>query len=103
MIKFIPGWISCFRDLMDGFREEKEMKKLYKKPVLYVERFTVDKNFAFACGDDSGEYHFGDMSSCSFINFFLEGNGACEDAIPQDKLEVDCYNGLFNVYNVFAS
>lgn len=87
---------------MDGFREEKEMKKLYKKPVLYVERFTVDKNFASACGDTSGEYHFGNMDTCSYgdIGFFLN-SGICAEKISKDEFEAGCYNGLYT--SAFAS
>ncbi len=88
---------------MDGFREEKEMKKLYKKPVLYVEKFTVDENFAKNCGDTSGSYGFGDAYSCNYLNFFLDSNGACEDPITKDQLESDCYDGYFTNMPVFAS
>lgn len=102
MTKFIPGWISCFRDLMDGFREEKEMKKLYKKPVLYVERFTVDKNFASACGDNNGSYNFGTMNTCRYgdIGYFLN-SGICAEVITEDVFEAMCYNGEFT--SAFAS
>ena len=87
---------------MDGFREEKEMKKLYKKPVLYVERFNVDKNFAFACDDDSGEYHFGNMDTCSYtdMGYFLN-SGICAEVITEDVFEALCYDGGFT--RAFAS
>lgn len=87
---------------MDGFREEKEMKKLYKKPVLYVERFTVDENFAKNCGADEGSYGFGDAYSCIYLTYFLDSNVACEDTITEDQLGTECYDGNFNI-QVFAS
>lgn len=78
------------------------MKKLYKKPVLYVERFTVDKNFAYACGDNNEVYYFGDMDTCSYgnIGYFLN-DVICATVIPKNVFEDECYNGGFS--KAFAS
>lgn len=78
------------------------MKKLYKKPVLYVERFTVDKNFASACSDNSGSYHFESMNACSYgnIGYFLNSK-FCAEVITKNDLEDMCYNGEFT--SAFAS
>lgn len=87
---------------MDGFREEKEMKKVYKKPVLYVEKFTVDKNFANTCGAEPGTSRFGSPSTCSYSNLFLV-EGICDVQIPEDALVAeDCY-GYFKTEQPFAS
>lgn len=87
---------------MDGFREEKEMKKVYKKPVLYVEKFTVDKNFAYSCGAEPGTSSFGSPSTCAYDNLFAIEN-VCTLLIPEGtKVDEDCY-GYFNNVQPFSS
>ena len=77
---------------MDGFREEEEMKKVYKKPVLYVEKLAVDKNFARSCsGAEPGSYTFGDENTCTWEAFFShDGCGLKPETAP---VEGWCYNG----------
>lgn len=83
---------------MDGFREEKEMKKLYKKPVLYMEKFAVDKNFASGCAAGS-EYTFGSEYTCSWNGFFHSSCGLDPSTLtPGDN----CY-GFFGQGSPFAS
>lgn len=88
---------------MDGFREEKEMKKVYKKPVLYIEKFTVDKNFANSCGAEPGTSEFGSEFTCSWNAFFHDGVLSCELDPKDQETEADCYNGLWNSASPFAS
>lgn len=75
------------------------MKKLYKKPVLYMEKFAVDKNFASACSAGA-EYTFGSEYSCSWNEFFHSScNLDPENCGPEDN----CYNGAFGEGSPFAS
>lgn len=78
---------------MDGFREEREMKKVYKKPVLYVEKFAVDKNFASGCGAEPGTSYFGSESTCSWNGFFHEGILYCDIDPEEQGIVAWCYNG----------
>lgn len=75
------------------------MKKLYKKPVLYMEKFAVDKNFASGCSAGA-EYTFGSEYSCSWNEFF---HSSCNLDLDNCRPEDNCYNGAFGQGSPFAS
>ena len=66
------------------------MKKVYKKPVLYIEKFTVDKNFANSCGAEPGTSEFGSEFTCSWNAFFHDGVLSCELDPKDQGTEADC-------------
>lgn len=79
------------------------MKKVYQKPALYIEEFTVDKSFAMSCGAEPGTSEFGSPDYCSYANIFLVSKDFCEIKIPEDfPTQQGCYN-LLTSYSPFAS
>lgn len=75
------------------------MKKVYKKPMIYIEKFSVDKNFAHLCTD--AEYgDFQNQYTCEYMGFFYSH---CGDGLSEGNLEEWCYNGGSFNSSIFAS
>lgn len=82
------------------------MKKIYKKPLVYIEKFSVDKNFARYCGAAPGSSNHWNETTCSFGDFgvFIDGDycdfptGDLDDNVTIDGA---CYNNA--VMNAFSS
>ena len=83
------------------------MKRVYEKPVLYIERFTLTQSIAHNCGDnlDFGMGTLKTKESCGWdvggVVIFVEGNENC--IFPTEYLEGVCYNAPDGGYNVFNS
>lgn len=86
------------------------MKKIYKKPNISIELFSLTQNIARNCGvphvgNDYGVHQFGDENSCCWYDYvdriwFIE-NSIC-DVSPEDSSLI-CYNNPNNDTVVFAS
>lgn len=88
------------------------MKKVYKKPMIAIEHFTLNQNIAVSCGykdeDYMGHPTHADKSSCGwddgFGEIFWTTKGPCSDSYSPD-LEIGevCYNAPAGVATIFAS
>lgn len=88
------------------------MKKVYKKPMIAMEYFTLNQNIAVSCGYNDENY-FGhptqaDKTNCGwddgFGEIFWVTVGPCSDNYSPD-LEIGevCYNAPAGVATIFAS
>lgn len=80
------------------------MKKIYKKPLVYIEKFSVDKNFAYFCGATPGTANHWSKETCSFgtTGVFLSNCNIDAGALDENvTIEGLCYNNA--VVNAFSS
>ena len=83
------------------------MKRVYEKPVLYIERFTLSQTIAHNCGENL-VFSMGTektKESCGWdaggVIIFMEGNPGC--LLPTEEFAGICYNAPAGGYNVFNS
>ena len=88
------------------------MKKVYIKPKLYAETFSLAEHIAGVCVIDKDNGIYATFSadnartggSCTFVdsNIAVFANGYCLDTL-EELGEVDCYNAFSNNDSMFSS
>ena len=90
------------------------MKKVYKKPVVMIERFELAEHIA-GCGkttvahpNSAGKPNHYDGYTCEFVSdfgdpMFLDGNKDCVDPQFENDMEIGCYNTPDGINSFFSS
>lgn len=83
------------------------MKKVYKKPEVHMEHFTLSQSIALGCGNPIGTPTQGSKDTCGwsdgFENYWLSPP-ACGDSYPEDfEIEGICYDNPSGGATIFTS
>ena len=79
------------------------MKKMYEKPIVIIEDFTLCENVAAGCELKSNHA----KDSCAYEDYgwmtFTSSISACEDVQIDQEDEKLCYHVPTEAYNIFTS